>query len=158
MIMRKLFAASALALTAGVVQAEMINASGVGMGEGQNKVMPLSEGLVVVEAHSTYTGFETEDPNNPLSGATGPCFGSMIIKAGQVSGGGNCHYTDADGDQVVMGWKAMGMTAEGFTTGEWTIEGGIGKWDGARGGGTFVAGTDANGVYSNTVTGEMMMP
>ncbi len=52
----------------------------------------------------------------------------------------------------------MPKLSEGFTTGEWTIEGGIGKWDGASGGGTFVAGTDAEGVYSNTVTGEMMMP
>ncbi len=138
--------------------AETYNANGTGHGKSMSTPMPLSEDLIVVQAHTMYDGFDSENPDNPLASVTGPCFGDIMIDKGAVSGDGLCHYTDAGGDTVVMKWTASGMTAEGRTTGDWMVMGGTGKWMGASGGGTFDAGTDAMDKYTNMVTGEVTLP
>jgi len=112
----------------------------------------------VVNTSTNYDRFETDTPENPFATATGPCFGSMVIKEGVPSGGGYCHYTDADGGMVVGKWTAEALTDTGLTQGTWMIEGGTGQWDEINGNGTFLAGTDAAGLYSNAIAGELSMP
>lgn len=45
----------------------------------------------MIKASSIYDGFETDMANNVLATAKGPCFGTMIIDEGAVSGGGACN-------------------------------------------------------------------
>ncbi len=149
--------AAGLAALATAGWAETYNVAGTGHGKSMSVPMPISEDLVVVHANTMYEGFEGEDPNSPLAGVKGPCFGSVMIDKGAVSGEGLCHYTDADGDMVLMTWTATGMAEGGRTTGDWEVTGGTGKWDGASGGGTFNAGTDAMEKYTNMVTGEVTL-
>ena len=135
-----------------------IDVSGTGHGTATSTPMSVSDNLVVVHATTEYTGFDGENPDNPMTSFKGPCFGSVLIKAGVVSGGGNCQYTDGDGEMAVVSWTADGMSADGRTQGNWEIVGGSGKWAAATGGGRFDAGTDDQGVYTNKVTGEVSMP
>jgi hypothetical protein len=139
------------------VFAGSIDATGVGKGSVQNEVIPVSEGLVVVHSNTTYEGFDGVGADNPLADATGKCWGSIMIKAGAVSGGGLCNYTDGDGDTAIMGWSPEGVTQDGRTTGSWSVEGGTGKWAAATGGGAFDSGM-TDGVYSNKITGEFILP
>lgn len=134
--------------------AETINITSIGHGSTTATAMPLSEGLVAVHATSTYDRFETDDADNPFATATGPCFGSILIDKGAVSGEGLCHYTDADNEQAVVKWMAKEMSAEGRTQGEWMIVGGTGKWATMTGNGTFDAGGDG-AAYTNNVTGKV---
>ncbi|RYH10005.1 hypothetical protein [Tropicimonas sp. IMCC6043] len=138
--------------------AETVDVSGTGHGTATNTPMPVNDDLVVVHAITEYTGFDGKNPDNPMASFKGPCFGSILINSGAVSGGGNCHYTDADGEMAVITWTADGMSAEGRTQGTWEIVGGSGKWSDSNGGGRFDAGTDDKGVYTNNVTGELTMP
>lgn len=158
--MRLITACAATALVALATQtgAETYNVDGTGTGTAMTEAMPVHDGLVVIKANTMYDGFEGDNPDNPLASVTGPCFGDVLIDMGQVSGDGLCHYTDADGDQVVIRWVATGLTADGRTTGDWSVLGGSGKWMEASGGGTFNAGSDAAGAYSNMVTGEVTLP
>lgn len=134
-----------------------IDASGVGLGSSQNEVMPVSDGLVVVKTVSTYDGFEQMAADSPFVGAKGSCWGSLMIKAGAVSGNGLCNYTDTDGDTAIMSWNSNAITPDGRNQGTWSVEGGTGKWAAASGGGTFDAG-DAGGTYTNNITGEFVLP
>lgn len=135
-----------------------VDVSGIGHGTAENTPMPISEDVVVVHITSDYAGFESGNPDNPMTTLKGPCFGSILIKAGAVSGGGNCHYTDGSGEMAAVRWIADGMSSEGRTQGSWEIVGGSGKWMSAKGGGRFDAGSDDQGVYTNNVTGEVTMP
>ncbi|MCC1493822.1 hypothetical protein [Cognatishimia sp. F0-27] len=132
------------------------DANGTGHGTSMNEAMPVHEGLVVVKVASSYTGFDTDDPNNMLATANGPCYGTMIIDKGAVTGGGACDYTDADGDRIVMRWTPTGFDPEGRTVGNWALIGGTGKWMNASGEGAFNAGGDGD-AYTNRVTGSVNM-
>ncbi|WP_343115717.1 hypothetical protein [Ostreiculturibacter nitratireducens] len=154
----KLFWATVLFALASPAVAETYDAGGTGHGTAMNEAMPVSEDLVVIHAVSQYDRFDTTDPDSPMSSLKGPCFGSLVIKAGQVSGDGNCHYADKDGDMVIMAWTAEGLSDDGRTMGSWSVVGGSGKWAEASGGGGFLAGEDAAGVYTNEITGEVMLP
>lgn len=154
------FAATAtvilVALAAPAVAAP-VDVSSIGQGTASSSPMPVSDDLVVIHASTLYSGFEG-NPDNPMASFQGPCFGAVLVKAGEVSGGGNCHYTDGDGEIAVIAWTADGIRAEGRTQGTWEIAGGSGKWAAATGGGRFDAGTDEQGTYTNNVTGELTMP
>jgi hypothetical protein len=146
------------AALSGPVWAAEFDAAATGHDAAENTPMPVAEGVVVIRTLATYTGFDTVDPGNPMAGLSGPCIGTVMVKAGAVSGGGACHYTDGDGDIVMMNWAADGLSAEVRTHGEWSIAGGSGKWAVAAGGGRFDAGTDAAGAYTNAVTGAFTLP
>jgi hypothetical protein len=148
---------TAAALTAAATSgwAGTMDASGTGHGSSMATPMPVAEGVVMINAQTMYERF---DGAGPLSTAKGPCFGTVLINKGAVSGQGLCHYTVEGGDVAMIEWVAGGVTPDGRTTGTWTVLGGSGAWDGATGGGTFNAGTDAAGAYTNTVTGEITMP
>lgn len=145
-----------LALLATPVAARTFDVKATGYGTMTADTHSVTDQLAVVHATTAYEGFRGEDPDNPMAGLTGPCFGSILIDEGSVSGGGHCHYTDPDGDSVILKWSANAMK-EGRTQGTWAITGGSGKWSGATGKGTFDAGTDASGDYTNNVTGEVTM-
>lgn len=155
---RFLIAAATCAGLGGAAAAEDYSVEGTGVGSQMNEVMPVTESLVLVKAATEYTGFETSSADNPLANLKGTCFGSMIIDEGAISGGGNCHYTDADGDVAIMSWTAEKLGPDGRTMGSWEVAGGTGKWAEASGGGAFNAGEDDAGTYTNEVTGELTMP
>lgn len=138
------------------VSAGAFDAKGIGIGTSMNKAMPIHDSLVVVKVSSIYDGFKTETAANALATAKGPCYGTMIIDHGAVSGGGACNYTDADGDAVVMRWNASGINDEGRTICTWELIGGTGKWMVASGSGDFNAGGDGDD-YTNKVTGEVTL-
>lgn len=148
--------AMAFALFPPAAQAETITVNGTGTGTSMSEPMPVSEGVVALKIEAMYDGFDSDDPDTPLSGLKGPCFGAGLIDQGKVSGEGLCRYTDADDEVVLMKWIATGMSAEGRTTGDWEIMGGTGKWASASGGGTFDGGT-TTGSYTNNITGEITM-
>jgi hypothetical protein len=137
--------------------AQTFDASGVWTYTPQLVPHPVADDLVALHLSSSYDRFEPVSPDYPLPEATGQCFGAMLIRAAQASGGGNCHIVDADGDMFISEWIAEGMDAESMTTGRWALIGGNGKYSGASGGGTFRSGADASGTYRNEVTGEMTL-
>ena len=126
MIFRATLAAAAIAGLAVTAWAGTFDAAGTGQGTSSSEAMPLADGLVVVHAVSDYTGFDTGDADSPMATASGPCFGSVLIDHGRVSGGGHCHYTDADGDSWVAEWTADAVTDDGRTQGAWRIVAGTG--------------------------------
>lgn len=155
-MLKSIFIAAALAAAAPAF-AGTVDATGTGQGTSTATAMPVAEGLVVVHATSDYTGFDGNS-ENPLASAKGPCFGSIMIDKGAVSGGGHCVYSDADGETAIIRWVADGISAEGRTQGDWSVAGGTGKWTAITGGGRFDAGVDGAGVYTNNVTGELTVP
>ena len=72
------------------MSAAAFDAKATGTGTSMNEAMPIHDGLVVVKVSSVYDGFETDMADNALATAKGPCFGTMIIDKGAVSGGGAC--------------------------------------------------------------------
>ncbi|MBJ3762736.1 hypothetical protein ILP92_08265 [Maribius pontilimi] len=147
-------------LAAGLLAAAPLAAmevTGTGHGTSDNQPMPLTEDIVAVQVASTYERFDSDDPDNPLVGLSGPCWGSMLMNAGAVSGSGLCRYSDEDGGEAVLSWTAEAVE-NGRTQGSWEVVGGTGSWEGVTGGGSFDAGTDDAGAYTNNVIGELTMP
>ncbi len=134
--------------------AETVDATGTGYGKSNNTIMPVSQSLMIIQASTDYERFDTAE-GNPMAGFNGPCFGSIMVNSGAVTGGGSCYYTDADGEVAIVRWNADGMSADGRTQGSWSVIGGTGKWLGASGGGRFDAGENEATGYTNNVTGEI---
>ncbi len=128
-----------------------------GHGVVESEYVPIAENLLLINARVVYTDITSEDMSNPLLHATGVCTGAILVNAGAISGGGYCHYTDAASEQAVISWAADGMNAEGRTLGAWSVVGGTGPWASTTGGGRFDAGTDAQGAYTNNISGDFMM-
>ena len=152
MFTRTVLAATAISALATAGAAEIYDATGTGL------VMPVAERLAVNHLVSEYAGFDTADPDNPMASSTGPCVGTVLVDAGRVSGGGLCHFTDADGDSWIVEWRADGLSDAGLTLGDWQIVAGTGKWQEATGGGRFEAGQSPDGAYINNVTGAFVLP
>ena len=136
------------------VSAAAFDAKGTGTGTSMNEAVSMHEGLVLVKVSSIYDGFETDMANNVLATAKGPCFGTMNIDEGAVSGGRACNYTDAEGEAMVISWTPSGISDEGRTIGTREVIGGTGKWPDASGGHDFDAGGEG-ADYTNMVTGEV---
>mgnify|MGYP006293289455 FL=1 len=136
-----------------------IASSGMGKGMSKNTPHALGEAHILVQMHTEYEDFTFEAEGHPMTGMSGPCFGAIEIKAGAVSGGGKCLYTDAEGEMVTMDWTAGAMDPSGAMTGTWAVSGGTGKWMAASGEGTFSSMTNQEtGENANTVSGTLMMP
>ena len=149
---------AALVLAATGVHAETMMTKGKGMGQASLETMQLGENHMVMHTNTAYSTYEMEAADDPMQGMSGPCFGSMEVMAGKVSGGGHCAFTHANGDMAAIKWTATGMSPEGAITGDWEVTGGTGKWMGATGGGTFSSMTDqATGANENTVEGEVTL-
>lgn len=139
--------------------ADAMEISGTGHGMSDSTVHIVSEGHMLVALNTTYSSFGFDDPDNPMNGMSGPCFGAMEMKGGTVSGGGLCHYTDAGGDVVSTRWVPERIGEDGAVIGVWSISGGTGPWAAASGGGSFSSLTDREtGDNTNTVTGSVTLP
>ncbi len=158
--MHKFLTATAItALTIGLsstfAMAESYDAAGKGTGVSSNKVFGISDGHAVIKSQTDYDSFEVS-AGHPLEGATGSCFGSMLIKGAEVSGAGNCVFDTTSGDKAVMSWTATGIGADGALTGDWSVSGGTGGWASATGGGTFSSFTDPDTQkFVNTISGSL---
>lgn len=132
---------------------------GQGSGTSTSTVKEIGENHMVMQVSSSYETVQMEDPDHPMNGASGPCFGAVEIAAGAATGGGICAFTDSTGSMVVLHWDAEAMEATGALTGSWTISGGTGPWAEASGGGRFSSLTDpASGSFVNTITSSVTLP
>ncbi|WP_170578360.1 hypothetical protein [Ruegeria arenilitoris] len=144
-----------LGLSAGLAQAETYDAAAKGMGTNANQVYGISDGNAVVKTQTDYDSFEVA-AGHPLEGATGSCFGALLVNGAAVSGTGNCVFDTTSGDKAVMTWTATGLGADGALTGDWTVSGGSGSWASAIGGGSFSSLTDPDTKkFVNTITGSI---
>ena len=111
-----------------------------------------------MNARTTYSKFEMEDPTHPMNKVTGPCFGVMEIRGGAVEGNGVCVLKGLEGDQVILGWTARRMDPKGQIHGYWTVNSGTGLWLQSSGGGTFASSVNrANGTATNTIKGAVTL-
>ncbi|WP_170761873.1 hypothetical protein [Ruegeria lacuscaerulensis] len=158
--MHKFFQTTAVAvfsigLSATFVHAETYDATGKGMGVNANEVYGIADGQAVVKTQTDYDSFEVAS-GHPLEGASGACFGAVLINGAGVSGTGNCVFDTSSGDKAVMSWVATGLGADGALTGDWTVSGGTGGWASATGGGTFSSLTDPDTKkFVNTIAGSI---
>ncbi len=144
-----------LGLSAGLTSAESYDAAGKGMGTEENHVFSISDGHAVVKSQTNYESFEVA-AGHPLEGASGMCFGSILVNGAGISGTGNCVFDTASGEKAVMTWIATGRGDDGALTGDWTVSGGSGNWASATGGGTFSSFTDPDTrKFVNTITGNI---
>ncbi|CUK05426.1 hypothetical protein RUE5091_02716 [Ruegeria denitrificans] len=142
-----------LGLSVGLAQAETYDAAAKGTGVNANQVYGISDGNAVVKTQTDYDSFEVA-AGHPLEGATGTCFGAVLVNGAAVSGTGNCVFDTTSGEKAVMTWTATGLGADGALTGEWTVSGGSGNWASATGGGTFSSLTDPDTKkFVNTISG-----
>ncbi len=147
----------AIGLFAASASGETYDSEGKGMGMNTNEVYGISDGHAVVKTQTNYDSFEVPS-GHPLEGATGACFGALLINAGAASGTGNCVFDTASGDKAVLSWVAKGLGADGALTGDWTVSGGTGGWGTASGSGTFSSLTDPETkTFVNTITGSITM-
>lgn len=158
MSMKKLCAAAVLAGGACVSTiagaGEMFDASAVVAGEDMTKIFPVSETHALLLNHTTYEAFETKDPNSPMNGAKGDCFGTSEVMGKSVSGSGNCTLTDKNGAKIHISWTMTGEQKSGGSSGVWSIVGGSGPWAKTSGGGKFSADIDRQkGTVINRIDG-----
>ena len=133
--------------------------AGTGSAEIASTAHEVAEGHMIINALSNYSALETEDAENPLNGASGPCFGAIEVKAPEMKGEGHCVYTDGDGDIAVLHWITSAMNDSRGPVGEWHLTGGSGKYAGASGGGGYSVVSDyETKTQVNTVTGEITLP
>lgn len=159
MTFRTAFTAVALAVTgAAQALAAPFHSDGVATGQSTSEITEFSSDHRVMNARTTYTRFEMEDPTNPMNQLKGPCFGVMEMRGGAVEGNGVCVLDGLEGDRVLLGWTARRMDPKGRIHGYWTVNSGTGLWLKAAGGGTFTSQVNpANGAATNTLTGAITL-
>lgn len=138
MLLRSLMiGALGLAWVAAAEAGETFDAAGKGMATDKSVVYRIGENHILIDNNNVYSTFEAADPNNPMNGMSGTCFGSTEVKAGVVTSNGICDWTDTGGDKAVIRWFGSHVDAKGTVYGTWLLHGGTGKWVGAAGGGTY---------------------
>jgi hypothetical protein len=127
-------AAVYLADTSRVFAAEQIDVSeDVSAVTFEAKVMPLDERRTAILWRGANT-YLAADSSSPAHLAVGDCYGVLELVAGEgMRGGGPCAFADRDGELLAIRW----WRTPGQKEGNWEVTGGIGKWAGARGGGTY---------------------
>lgn len=149
-----ILAAAAFAAQAG----ETYDMKGKATGTAETLTYEISKGFMVLGTIGEYTKFEFEDADNPVAGLTGQCFGAVEIFPGGVSGGGNCVYSNDDGDKAVLRWTAARMGEEGELQGTWTLLGGTGTFENSSGGGIFSSrSVSAEGEFVNRLWGSIAL-
>lgn len=153
----KSFLVAALAILPTSVLAQSHDAAGTWTFTPAAESYPVREDLVVIHLNHSHDRFEPVNADHPAADASGQCFGAIVIRAGQASGSGNCHYRDGQGDALVTQWTVEGVEPDGRSRGQWEIVDGTGKWAGATGGGSYLSGPDGAGEYKAELTGEMTL-
>jgi hypothetical protein len=156
---KALYVTAFLGMPSLVVAGQTYDTSTIATGTQRTEVHAISDGHIVLHTISDYEKFEAADDTNPVHAVSGLCFGAIEIIGSLASGGGNCVFKDAGGDQISSAWKIDGFGAEGALVGTYVYTGGSGKFDGLRGGGSFSSVTEqATGKFLNTITGAARMP
>lgn len=151
--MKRALAFAIWTATAGFAAAETWQVNGTATGMNTSTMYPVTEDHTLGDIHSAYTDITLQDASNPMHGATGDCFGAVEIIGVAISGGGNCLFSDAEGDRMVIEWTAQSLIESGGNAGIWQLTGGSGKFAGASGGGEYATSTDAEGTETNNITG-----
>lgn len=157
-MMLRLFLA-AIAMSASThANAAPFDTDGTGTGQANNEIIEFAPDHSVVNLRVNYSKFEITDTTHPLNQMSGPCFGTIEIRAGAVEGNGVCVLDGLEGDRVLIGWIARRIDSNGRISGYWTVNHGIGLWAEASGGGTYTTNTnDANGATSTTLKGAVTL-
>ena len=113
----KSFLVAVLAILPNPVLAQSYDAAGTWTFTPAAETYPVSEDLVVIHLNHSHDRFEPVNADHPAADASGQCFGAIVIRAGQPSGSGNCHYRDGQGDALVTQWTVEGMESDGRTRG-----------------------------------------
>ncbi len=137
---------SAIALfLASTADAETYEVRTVGYGSSNDFFEALSGSLQVYKSDFTYERYENAEDSR-LKIASGRCFGSFVIIKGEPNGGGNCVFTDVNGDKVLQEWR-LDEVGLGIGHGTYHLIGGTGAH----------AGISGRGFYTNELvarTGE----
>lgn len=156
--MKLLTTTALIVATAGFVQAETYDSSGVVTGQSASTMMPLNDGHMILFSPSSHDNFDMVADGHPFEDMAGNCNGSVEILGPIARGGGHCVYTNSADETLVVSWVAQNFDAEGVFYGEWTIVGGSGGMSGAAGGGNFASLTDrSSGAQELTLTGAMTL-
>jgi hypothetical protein len=147
-----------------------VDAAAVARGDNISTVHRVDGAHVLVWTVTEYDPLEAEDPDSPMNGLGGPCFGQVEIRGEEASGGGYCTWTDGEGDSYVVRWTATSVggqgsgesvtvsTNAGAGAGEWTAVGGTGKWEGVTGSGTYSDEEELEtGRRVNRMTGQVTL-
>ena len=98
-----------------------------------NQVSELEEGHIIVLVN-TKGVIMTDDPSHPFNMAPIDCTGIFEeFSDGKYKGNGYCTNTDPEGHKLISSWSESSDTAES----RYEVTGGTGKFEGARGEGTY---------------------
>lgn len=157
--MKRLTITALLVATAGIVQAETYDSSGVVTGQSASTMMPLSDGHMVLFLPSSHDNFDMVAEAHPFEDMAGNCNGSVEVLGLMARGSGHCVYTNSADETLVVSWIAQNLDADGAFHGKWTIVDGSGAMSSATGGGNFASLTDSSsGIQTTTLTGAMTLP
>jgi hypothetical protein len=120
-------------------------------------VTPAAHDFIMGE--SEWSAPQPDNPESPLHGMHGQCFGVTELQGDVIIGGGGyCTNTDADGDRLVTRWVRKEQLPGFITRGEWNVFEGSGKWEGATGSGTYeTSRTASEGGRSRKLTGRITL-
>ncbi len=145
--------------TAGIVQAEIYDTSGVVTGQAASTMMPLVDGHTILFLPSSHDNFDMVAEGHPFEDLAGNCNGSVEVLGPIARGSGHCVYTNSADETLVVSWIAQNLDADGVFHGKWTIVDGSGAMSSATGGGNFASLTDSStGAQTTTLTGAMTLP
>lgn len=153
---KSIFAAVLVFLPAPAL-AQSIDAGGVWSGTPASEMHQVADDLVVIHLNVSHDRFEPVDAEHPAADASGQCFGSVLVRAGQPTGSGHCHYVSAEDEQLVTSWTLESIDQDGATSGRWEIVSGSGRWADASGSGTFRTTQGAEEGYRTELSGELTL-
>jgi hypothetical protein len=105
-------------------------------GTDHSRIHQIAENYMVIQGMSEGT-FVLDNSDNPMNGATGECFGTLLSHNATGGGTGFCTFKDNAGEQFVIEWTGSEVS-NGGTQGSWKLNGGTGMWMNATGNGTFL--------------------
>ena len=138
--------------------AAAFNTDGVATGQTESSILEFAPDHRVMNLRVDFSKFEMQDETHPMNQASGPCFGTVEIRAGAVEGNGVCVLDGLEGDRVLLGWVARRIDGNDVISGYWNVNRGAGLWEKASGGGTFTLNMNAaNGATTNSLKGAVTL-
>ena len=139
---------------------ERVTITGHQGGYDKSEVLELTDDhiLITMIDHNTGYFFDPPNDNTPFQHATGPCRGTMEIKAGVASGSGWCVRTNPQGGRILLAWEVSPDIENGIH-GTWAAEGVSGDALGWKGGGDWHPVVETGeGHYVETFAGWIEAP
>ena len=145
------------ALISAPLCAQTFEVDSTGYGTSKGFFEALSNDLIVIHNDSTIDRYESTD-ESPLAGQSSRCFGTITIIRGVPRGGGNCVFTDPQGDKVLQSWN-VDTIGQGVAWGSWFLIGGTGAHEGVTGRGSYESRTDHTaGTTETRIKGTVTWP